>query len=71
MSVVEVGGAKVAYRVEGKGPGLVLVHGTGGNSETNWTQVVGRLFTRTPPRPFKLPRSTSGSDRAPWLEAQS
>jgi 3-oxoadipate enol-lactonase len=46
MPVVEVGEAKVAYRVEGKGPGLVLVHGTGGNSETNWAQVVGRLSDR-------------------------
>lgn len=46
MSVVEIDGAKVAYRVEGKGPGLVLVHGTGGNGETNWTQVVDRLSER-------------------------
>ena len=46
MSVVEVGEAKVAYRVEGKGPGLVLAHGTGGNSETNWAQVVRRLSDR-------------------------
>jgi len=43
MSVAEIDGAKVAYRVEGKGPGLVLVHGTGGNGETNWAQVVDRL----------------------------
>ena len=43
MRVVEVGAAKVAYRVDGAGPGLVLVHGTGGNSDTNWRQLVGRL----------------------------
>ena len=34
---------QVAFRVDGSGPGLVLVHGTGGNSETNWSQVVGHL----------------------------
>lgn len=46
MAVVEVAGARVAYRVDGKGPGLLLVHGTGGNGETNWSQVVGRLARR-------------------------
>jgi 3-oxoadipate enol-lactonase len=46
MPVVEIAGAKVAYRTEGKGPGLVLVHGTGGNAETNWGQLVGRLADR-------------------------
>lgn len=29
MKTVEIDGARVAYRVDGKGPGLVLVHGTG------------------------------------------
>jgi 3-oxoadipate enol-lactonase len=43
MAFVESGGAKVAFRVEGSGPGLMLLHGTGGNSETNWSQLVGRL----------------------------
>jgi 3-oxoadipate enol-lactonase len=52
MPVVEVDGAKVAFRVDGSGPGLVLVHGTGGNSETNWSQVVGHLTEhRTVVRP--------------------
>ncbi|MGO4683533.1 alpha/beta fold hydrolase [Hyphomicrobium sp. 2TAF46] len=52
MPVVEVDGAKVAFRVDGSGPGLVLVHGTGGNSETNWSQLVGRLpESRTVVRP--------------------
>ena len=40
---VEVDGAKVTYRVDGSGPGLLLLHGTGGNSETNWSQLVSRL----------------------------
>jgi 3-oxoadipate enol-lactonase len=43
MPVCEVGEANVAFRIDGSGPGLVLVHGTGGNSETNWSQLVGRL----------------------------
>jgi 3-oxoadipate enol-lactonase len=55
MPVVEIDGAKVAYRVEGKGPGLVLVHGTGGNGETNWTQVVNRLSERISARPLLRP----------------
>jgi pimeloyl-ACP methyl ester carboxylesterase len=42
-NIVEVDGAKVSYRVDGAGPGLVLLHGTGGNSETSWGQLVGRL----------------------------
>lgn len=29
-------GAEVAYRKDGAGPALVLVHGTGGDSESNW-----------------------------------
>lgn len=40
MGVVELGGTRVAYRVDGEGPGLVLVHGTGGNAETNWGHLV-------------------------------
>lgn len=52
MPVVDVDGTKVAFRVDGSGPGLVLVHGTGGNSETNWSQLTGRLAeSRTVIRP--------------------
>lgn len=40
MNTVDVGGAKVSYCVDGMGPGLVLVHGTGGNSESNWGHLV-------------------------------
>lgn len=43
MNTVDAGGATVAYRVDGRGPGLVLVHGTGGNAETNWAQMVPAL----------------------------
>lgn len=43
MKNVKVDGATVAYRVDGQGPGLVLVHGTGGNAETNWGHLVPAL----------------------------
>lgn len=52
MPTVLVDDANVALRVDGTGPGLVLVHGTGGNSETNWGQLVDRLSrSRTVVRP--------------------
>ncbi|WP_237386279.1 alpha/beta fold hydrolase [Xenorhabdus sp. Sc-CR9] len=44
MNKIAVGGAQVAYRVDGKGPGLVLVHGTGGNSEANWGHLIPALI---------------------------
>jgi pimeloyl-ACP methyl ester carboxylesterase len=43
MKIAEFEGAKVAYRVDGSGPGLVLVHGTGGDSLTNWGHLVEYL----------------------------
>jgi len=43
MPYVQTNEARVAYRLDGSGPGLVLVHGTGGNSETNWAAMVDRL----------------------------
>lgn len=52
MSFVEVEQSKVAFRVDGTGPGLLLVHGTGGNSESNWGPLVAGLAeTRTVIRP--------------------
>ncbi len=36
-------GATVAYRTDGAGPALVLVHGTGGDARSNWDGMVGRL----------------------------
>lgn len=41
-------GAQVAYKVDGSGPPLVLVHGTGGDAESNWGAFVeqwGRKWT--------------------------
>ena len=40
MAMVEVERAQVAYRVDGNGPGLVLVHGTGADSQSNWAHLV-------------------------------
>lgn len=36
MPTVSAGDASVHYEVTGNGPGLVLVHGTQGNGQTNW-----------------------------------
>lgn len=46
MPMIEIEGAKVSYRVDGEGPGLVLVHGTGGDGESNWGSVVKRFAPR-------------------------
>lgn len=43
MAMVDVAGARVAYRVDGEGPTLVLVHGTGADSQTNWGHLVGQF----------------------------
>ncbi|MCM2477518.1 alpha/beta hydrolase [Rhizobium sp. CG5] len=40
MSHAEFQGAQVAYRTDGAGPALVLVHGTGGDAESNWGALV-------------------------------
>ncbi|PLC49601.1 alpha/beta hydrolase [Pollutimonas subterranea] len=43
MKKVEVFGATVSYRVDGNGPGLVLVSGTGGNLQSNWDHLIDQL----------------------------
>jgi len=43
MNSVDFAEAKVIYHVDGSGPGLVLVHGTGGDSESNWGHLVEHL----------------------------
>jgi 3-oxoadipate enol-lactonase len=43
---VEVSEAKVGFVVDGSGPGLVLLHGAGGNAETNWSSVLGALSAK-------------------------
>lgn len=43
MLNVEIPGARVAYRRDGDGPPLVLVHGTGGDAESNWGAMLDRF----------------------------
>jgi pimeloyl-ACP methyl ester carboxylesterase len=43
VSIAIVGGARVAYAVDGARPGLVLIHGTGGSGEVYWGPLVDRF----------------------------
>ena len=43
MATVVTDGAEVAYRVTGSGPGLVLIHGTGGDGTTTWSPLAPLL----------------------------
>jgi 3-oxoadipate enol-lactonase len=40
---VRVGNVDVAYSVDGEGPGLLLVHGTGGTYENTWGDMIKSL----------------------------
>jgi 3-oxoadipate enol-lactonase len=52
MASVTIDEAEIACLVDGSGPGLVLIHGTGGNANSNWDQVVKRFSPhRTVVRP--------------------
>jgi pimeloyl-ACP methyl ester carboxylesterase len=43
MVTVKAEKSVMEYLVDGTGPGLVLVHGTGGSAEANWGHLVGRF----------------------------
>lgn len=43
VSSVDIEGGRVEFHVDGTGPALVLVQGTGGDAESNWAGVVGAL----------------------------
>jgi 3-oxoadipate enol-lactonase len=43
MATVEIEKSVVEYLVDGTGPGLVLIHGTGGSAEANWGHLVDRF----------------------------
>lgn len=43
MERVEIDGATVSYQVDGAGPALVLVAGTGGNLNSNWDHLIPAL----------------------------
>ena len=40
---VVVKGTQVSYQTDGSGPGLVLVHGTGGNAQSHWGHLVDKF----------------------------
>lgn len=46
MPTVEHNGTQVAYQVDGSGPALVMIHGTGGSAELNFGHLVPRLAAR-------------------------
>lgn len=58
---VEVAGAKVAYRVDGQGPVLVLISGTGGDLHSNWDHLVPFLSRHR--RVLRVDYSGSGATR--------
>ncbi|MDA1478087.1 alpha/beta fold hydrolase [Bacillus changyiensis] len=41
--IVRVGSVDVTYSVEGNGPGLLLIHGTGGTYENTWGDMIKSL----------------------------
>ncbi|SDV46419.1 alpha/beta fold hydrolase [Chitinasiproducens palmae] len=43
MHYIECGDARVAYRVDGQGPGLLLISGTGGDGDSNWGHLLDAL----------------------------
>lgn len=43
MSSVSVGTAEVRFQLAGEGPGMVLVHGTGGSAAANWGGFIDRF----------------------------
>lgn len=68
---VEVGGARVRYRVAGEGPPLVLVHGLSGSWRW-WTPVLGALAGRFRTHLVDVPRFATlagfgPGDAADWL----
>ena len=66
MAIVEVADAKVSYQVDGQGPALVLVHGTGGDAQSNWGHLVEKFASRrTVVRPDYSGSGTTVDDGKP------
>jgi len=66
MHFVEVAGVRVGYRVDGRGPGVVLVHGTAGDGETHWGPLAEHLAARwTVVRPDYAGSGETGDDGRP------
>lgn len=62
-NAVEISGATVVYRVDGDGPGLVLISGTGGNLHSNWEHIVSSLAVHR--SVLRVDYSGSGETRDP------
>ncbi|WP_408249653.1 alpha/beta fold hydrolase [Paraburkholderia xenovorans] len=66
MPILRDGNDEIEYLVDGTGPALILVHGTGGNAETNWNGVAAQLAaSRTVIRPNYSGSGRTTDDGAP------
>lgn len=71
MAFVEVGTSKVEYEVDGQGPGLVLVHGTGADAQSNWAHLLHHFtVNRKVVRPNYSGSGLTEDDGAPLTMAQ-
>jgi pimeloyl-ACP methyl ester carboxylesterase len=55
-SFVSVGSARVAYRVRGEGPAVLLVNGTGGG-DGHWGDLIERLVRSRQPAHFTVDKN--------------
>jgi len=70
MAVIDIAGARVSYQRDGQGPGLVFVHGTGGDSQSNWGHLVKDFSTQwTVIRPDYSGSGTTEDDGQPLTVA--
>lgn len=58
-------GARIGYRDDGAGPALVLLHGTGGDGDANWSGVLAGLDGRRVIRPDYAGSGLTTDDTAP------
>jgi 3-oxoadipate enol-lactonase len=68
MPRVRVGNTQVAYAVAGEGPGLVLVHGTGGSGATTWSHLLQEFTSDWTVVTPDLPGSGATTDDGGRLE---
>ncbi|MEV0697849.1 alpha/beta hydrolase [Saccharopolyspora sp. NPDC050389] len=61
MPTTTIGSSTVDYRSTGSGPGLLLIHGTGADAESNWTELINSVAARFTAVAVNLP----GSGRTP------
>ncbi|MDP9864054.1 MULTISPECIES: alpha/beta fold hydrolase [Streptosporangium] len=70
MPLVTVGTTSVDYRVSGSGPGLVLVHGTGADADSNWAPLVEAVGHRFTVVAVNLPGAGETADRGEPLTVE-